>query len=116
MRRFGFHYLEGEWGLEQDITKGSKWLHLAADAGDGFAACCIGGDYYWGQHGVERDFAKAVEHFQRSANEMGYIPAYSFLGHCQIGIGKIEEGVLNCRKAAMSGLNDKDLPSLLRSA
>jgi TPR repeat protein len=59
-------YAAGDRSVPQNWTTAAKWWRKAAEAGDVTAQWCIGQCYYYGR-GVERDVAKAMTWFRRSA-------------------------------------------------
>ena len=109
----GGYYFDGEMGLRQDKAEGLKWFHRAVEAGSGDAAFSLGIFYEEGD-GVEQDDEKALEYYQNAA-EHGIIFAFDTLGHFHMTNGDIENGMLNFRKAVMSGMSDDCLFDLLRS-
>ena len=112
MYRLATYYCKGQMGLQQDIAEGVKWYHRAIEAGSGKAACSLGMCYLQGD-GVDLDVEKALEYCQRAV-ELGFEPAYSSVGYILMERGEIEEGMLNFRKAAMCGTDDKNIFDELR--
>ena len=112
MCRVGQCYSKGKMDLQQDKAEGLKWLHRSVEAGSGCAAFNLGRCYLKGD-GVGQDNDKALEYFQKGA-DLGYIPAFSMIGHLLLYKGEIEEGMLNFRKAAMCGMSEDILFDQLR--
>ena len=82
----GAWYLEGDAGLEQDLTAATAWLRKAADQGISNAAVDLGTLYLRG-NGVEQNLKQAVALFHRAAEEGSGTPrakvtALDKLGEC----------------------------------
>ena len=129
MCRVGEFFIKGKMGLRQDKAEGLKWYRRAVEAGSGKAARNIGtlkpdagsgnaayflGDCYWQGDGVEQDHDKAFEYFQTAA-ELGHVYAFLVTGTMLMQRGEIEEGMLNYRKAAISGMSGDSLFNALRN-
>ena len=129
MYLIGSYYFKGKMGLCQDKAEGLKWYRRAVEAGSGKAARNIGtlkpdagsgnaayflGDCYWQGDGVEQDHDKAFEYFQTAA-ELGHVYAFLVTGTMLMQRGEIEEGMLNYRKAAISGMSGDSLFNALRN-
>ena len=113
MYHVGKYYFTGEmYGLRQDKVEGLKWFHHAVEAGSGIAAYSIGQCHVRGDC-VDKDYDKALEYFQKSA-DLGYIPAFHIVGTILMTKGETEEGMLNLRKAAICGMSEEKLFEQLR--
>ena len=113
MCRVASYYFGGEMGCMQNKAKGLKLYQGALEAGSGRAARSLGLCYDLGD-GVDQDEEKALEYYQRAV-ELGFEPAYSSVGYILMERGEIEEGMLNFRKAAMCGTDDKNIFDELRT-
>ena len=71
--RMGVCYLRGQLGLEPDKEKAVEYFQQVAEKEDPAGWCALGQLYQQGE-GVDRDFAKAVEFYERAA-EAEYAPA-----------------------------------------
>jgi TPR repeat protein len=58
-------YYNGQ-GVPQDYAKAAQWFQKAADQGDAYAQCNLGGMYAAGQ-GVPQNYAEANQWLKRSA-------------------------------------------------
>lgn len=112
MFQVGIYGFKDENSLKIGKNEGMKWLQRAVEAGSGKAAHRLG-SWYFGGECVDQDIEKALGYFRKAA-KLNFIPPFYIMGLILMLKGEIEEAMLNFRQAAIGGVSDAVLFSLLR--
>lgn len=108
--RVGLLYWEGK-GIEKNLDKAIYWLEKAAAIeGYQFAQCCLGNLYYEYENGKSKYISKAIQIFEKLAEEK-YSFAFLSLGDCYrygVGVDKNLKKAEECFKQAADCANDDD--------
>ena len=114
MFEMGMVYWLGE-GVVKDTDVALEWMKRASEGGYGKAHYHLADCYSLGE-AVDRDTEQALIHYQAAASQ-GCVKAFVDIGKVLKKMnGKIEEYLLNFRKAAMCGVCDDELFTELRDA
>lgn len=116
----GYDYYEGLHGLPKDPTLAIPWLTKAADQGQDQAQAFLGQAYLQGA-GVAKNEAKALELFQKGAEQDHAVAQYELgMGHAHGTLGLKTDAAAAAellQKSAEQGLTDaqKELAALFQS-